>query len=284
MLRDTVPALPFRGDSSVLRSDHFKPIVPVPCPVPAPVPVKGDGAEAEGNSSSYSTSNSNSSNSSSDMSSSIREVSASAPSFLPPVSAPKKRRVVGVSDVNGRAISVSIPVSVSAAPAISDGGGDRGGDTNDKGDSSRNSSSSSSSGGVDESVRKRGLRAVRSVTYNGREGEGEGGVQGGEGGAGVAEEVEKEEEVCRPLDSEFHIILMTHAEVRYARTVSYQRVVRTMSHDCDILTAGAIGICVVCCVRVRPSIPGSLPYLTLPYLTLPYLTLPYLTLPYLTLP
>jgi hypothetical protein len=278
VLRDTVPALPFRGDSSVLRSDHFKPIVPVP------VPVKGDGAEAEGNSSSYSSSSSNSSssssNSNSDISSSIREVSASAPSFLPPVSAPKKRRVVGVSDVNGRAISVSIPVSVSAAPAISDGGGDRGGDTNHKGDSSRNSSSSSSSGGVDESARKRGLRAVRSVTYNGREGEreGEGGVQGGEGGAGIAEEVEKEEEECRPLDSEFHIILMTHAEVRYARTVSYQRAVRTMSHDCDILTAGAIGICVVCCVRVRPSIPGSLPYLTLPYLTLPYLTLPYLTL------
>ena len=55
------------------------------------------------------------------------------------VDAPKKRRVVVVLDVDGRAIYLSVSLSDSAVPATSDGdgdgdGGDRGGDNDDKGD------------------------------------------------------------------------------------------------------------------------------------------------------
>jgi hypothetical protein len=239
-LKNSTPAPPFQGHSTVLQSTRFKSYRPKrdlnyggssgssggdgndkndnddKDNVVESICERKNNSETNNLPSAILPSTSSSSSSSSSFSSytpfSSSSSSSYTPSFSLPVTVPKKRRVVGVSDIHGKSITTSTPNNNNDQD--NDHINNNNGYNNNNNDDDDNDNISNNSNNNDT------VLPIRSYVYNGRGDNAEikNTLNNIEVEKEVENEVEKEEveeEECRLLDSDFHLIVMTHAEVSY---------------------------------------------------------------------
>ena len=151
--------------------------------------------------------------------------SSYAPSFSLPVTVPKKRRVVGVSDIHGK----SITTSTSNNNNINNNNNDQDDNhiNNNENDIGDNNNNSNGNYNILHNNNNSTVLPIRSYVYNGR-GDNAESIHTLNHNIEIDEEVEKEvekeevdDEECRLLDSDFHLIVMTHAEVNIHIVLSF---------------------------------------------------------------
>ena len=240
-MKNSTPAPPFQGHSTVLQSTRFKAYRPKR-DLNYGVSGGNDGSDSVGNNNdkndnvddsndsnivkesmvlderknnSLLVSNtastvlpSTSSSSSSSSSSSFSSFSSYTPSFSLPVTVPRKRRVVGVSDIHGKSIITST--------SNDNNDQDNNQINNNIGYDNNNDDNNENNDILNYSNNNDTVLPIRSYVYNGRGDNAE--IKITLNNIEVEKEVEKEEveeEECRLLDSDFHLIVMTHNEVTY---------------------------------------------------------------------